>query len=465
MSPKFRPTSKEGEFEFVSDNPYQCNMNGCIYRELKEEDYLQVYISYQQYSLPWGAINLFLADERAGIMDDEKYLCRFGYFNWDGLYLWNESEVCEIDKSRNELPLYMLLHRSRNVVEAYVGSEQEKMKRVGLFNWEPDKKAELKIGIQVKLNDNAYYNWLYTNFIQISCDITNRDRRLDYFYGVQKDWKWNSVNYFLNSQEMSIDFVRQCGCLSFIKNCINKSKYLEMMIDQYYLPDREEYRYVHHYHQNLIYGYDDRRKVFLLEGYTNHGRLTKTEITYRDLKYVMRKEDIKYLTVVEYKQAGYRYYYYHDYVVMMLKEYLEGINSSYHLTNLVPQTERVYGIKVYQEFLTEAGMEVFLSDKRISHLLYEHKVCMEERIHFLGYKGFLSHEEEEQAAEQAALIKRKMFNVRNLVIKYEISGGQEIIHLIQLLLKEIEQEERNMLQKVLSIFDDLGNSTEILPKT
>lgn len=461
-SPCLTRKGNQGEFEYISDNPYQCDLNGCIYRELKEDDYIQVFLEFQQYSLPWGAINLFITDEdNREMMDDEEYQCRFGYFNWQGLYLWNHGKECAVDRTNNRLPLYLLLHYKDNRIEAYAGKCETKLKRVGYFQWNRDDKHNYKIGIQIKLNDNAYYNWLYSNFIQISCDITNTDRRLDYYYGVQKDWKWNAVHYFLNHREIDICLLRKYGCLKYMKECINKGQYIELPVDQYYVKDREEYGYYHHYHSNLIYGYDDKKKIFLMEGYTNHGVLVKTEISYRDLNYILKKKDkISYVTVIEYRHDGYRYWCYEKYIVMMLREYLQGINSSYHLTNLVPQTERIYGVKVYQEFLSERGMEVFLKDKRISHLLYEHKVCMVERIRFMEYKKMICGDAAEQAIRKADSISRKMFNVRNLVVKNQITEQEETVGLIRTMLNEIEQEEVRMLKELLLTIHDADTGDE-----
>ena len=94
-------------------------------------------------------------------------------------------------------------------------------------------------------------------------------------------------------------------------------------------------------------------------------------------------------------------------------------------------------------------MKIFLLDKRISHLLYEHKVCMAERIRFMEYKKALSTDIAQIAEERADSIVRKMFNVRNLVVKNQIMEQIETVELIRTLLLEIEKEEKEMLQDLL----------------
>ncbi len=440
-----------GEFEFISDNPYQCDLNGCIYRELLQKDYIHVLLEFQEYTVPWGAVNLFIADEQKDIMDDEKYFCRFGYYNWNGLYLMGNNTPQIISSSCNKMPIHLLLHRNKNLVEAYAGENEKKLKRVGKFHLPSFSGGTLKMGVQIKLNDNSYYNWFFSNFIQISCNIYNKDRVLDYYYGVQKDWQWNTVHYFLNYSKYDIGVVKKYGYINFVIDCIRQGRYIELMVDQYYLENRDEYHTGHHFHQNLIYGYDKKRKMFLLVGYTNHGKITKAEISFRDFRYMLsRKCVVKEVTVIEYQQDGYRYWFHEEDVFQMLYEYLEGINSSVHLAHIVPKTKRIYGIKVYDEFLTEEGKKVFLNDRRIAHLLYEHKCCMIKRLQFLNHKQVIS---QQIAAEYEKLygeIRNKMLNIRNLVIRNQMAGDVSVQDLIFIQLNEVKNSEKQILEEFLN---------------
>lgn len=67
------------------------------------------------------------------------------------------------------------------------------------------------------------------------------------------------------------------------------------------------------------------------------------------------------------------------------------------------------------DFLSEEGMKIFLLDKRISHLLYEHKVCMAERIRFMEYKKALSTDIAQ--IETVDFLKRNRYNTCNTLMR------------------------------------------------
>lgn len=126
----------------------------------------------------------------------------------------------------------------------------------------------LYIGVQVRHEDNSFYPWIFSNFIQINCDVNCTHRRLDYssFY---KDEEYDLISYFLDRNRFASWELIKMGGIQALKQEILKGHYVELKIDQYYLSGHEEYHVRHHLHQNLIYGYDDRLHTFLTLGYSN----------------------------------------------------------------------------------------------------------------------------------------------------------------------------------------------------
>lgn len=447
----FKVDTVENTFAFYAKHPYRESLHGVMSRKLERIDAIRVRIHYQQYAHPWGAVNLFMDDapKKELALGDDRYLCRLGYFNREGVYFRVNNEPQKLEINRDQFPVDLMLCRDHNIVEAYLcdGDTRYLLCQKEL----PEaKEKEIKIGVQIRGNENTYYHWLYRNFIQISCDVENTDRTIDYFYGVEKDWRYDWFNYFLNANKMPLHIINNYGVIRFIKECIDEGKYIELRLDQYHIADRMEFHSVHHLHQNLIYGYDDTRKIICLLGYTDHGNLTKTEISYADIKYQFSKRQcVQDIYIVEYEQDAYGLEYQGDYMKGMIRQYLEGYNSSRDLTYLMEPRKRVYGIKCYEALLSEKGVERILSDRRILHLLYEHKALMKDRLQYLGYHGEIEPKKLEKYLFEYSELTGIAMNIRNLAIKYKMNRDENIIKRIKKGLIEMYDREQRVLSDFL----------------
>ncbi len=439
----------EDFFRVQTPHPYGEEQHGVTSRKLELTDAIRVRIHYQQYAHPWGAVNLFIADmdkEKLPLGDDE-YLFRLGYFNREGVYFRNHNITKSLPYNCRSFPIDLMLCRDHDVVEAYLfdGENkylliQEKMKQ--------EEQRELKIGVQIRGNENTYYNWLYRNFIQISCDMDDEDRPIDYFYGVEKNWRFDWHNFFLNTDKIPIQLINRYGVLRFLKECIDEGKYIELNLDQYHVVGRREFHYAHHLHQNLIFGYDDEQKVFHLLGYTDHGNMTKTEISYADIKYQFQKKKcVSEIYVIEYEQDAYGITYHEAYIIEMIRQYLKGENSSESIAHLLEPKNRVYGMKCYEELLSERGMKRILSDRRILHLLYEHKYLMKQRLGYLDFHGNINGCKE-LTGEYDEVV-RTAFNIRNLAVKYMLKEEMGIADKIKSGLENMRVKEENILTQMI----------------
>ncbi len=429
----FSVKEKGDFFDFYADHPYKENLYGVIYRSSKVVDAIRVRIHYQQYAHPWGAVNLFFDDslEKDLALGDDAYLCRFGFFNREGVYLRFKNEPQRLEYNMRLFPIDLMLCRDHDIVEAYLYDGEE---RYLLWQKEISGLAmkDLKIGVQVRGNENTYYPWLYRNFIQISCDVQDVDRTMDYFYGVEKDWRFDWHNYFLNSHKVSLNLINHYGVIKYLKERIEEGEYIEVCLDQYHVANRAEFHMIHHLHQNLIFGYDDVKKIFCLLGYTDHGNLTTTEISYQDIKYQFaKKKCVSDIYIIEYEQDAYGMQYQEEYLKKMIRQYCEGYNNSFDLANMIEPRKRVYGIHCYDALLSEKGMKRILKDRRVLHLLYEHKALMKERLEYMQYHNAFDVIQYEKCLSDYDEVVRIAFNIRSLSVKYGMTGDESIVKKIR----------------------------------
>ena len=87
-----------------------------------------------------------------------------------------------------------VLSLSNGKIECFFGTGKQ-IKKIGEKQINTTKK--LYIGVQVRHEENSFYPWLFSNFIQINCNLNCRHRRLDYT-SYFKDERYDLVNYFLD---------------------------------------------------------------------------------------------------------------------------------------------------------------------------------------------------------------------------------------------------------------------------
>ena len=68
----------ENAFCGESQDEFRRDCNGYIIREMRESDYIDIQVDFQQYTNPWAAVNVFISDDPDHVlMGDEAYLYRY----------------------------------------------------------------------------------------------------------------------------------------------------------------------------------------------------------------------------------------------------------------------------------------------------------------------------------------------------------------------------------------------------
>lgn len=431
---------------YESKNDYNRDCNGCIYRPLVNyEGYIRVKVKFQQQSEPWAAVNLFVTDDEESILlGDERYLCRFGNFIYDGVNLYFSGKKYNRNrrflKERDELVLSV----SNGKMEAFIGDRQ--LVKLGGNEFASGK--QLYIGVQIRHEDNSFYPWFFSNFIQINSDINCIHRRLDY-YSFYKDEEYDLVNYFLDRNRFEVKELIQLKGIHYLKRMILDNRYIELKIDQYYLYGREEYHMRHYLHQNLIYGFDDQLHVFMVIGYDNYGKIKKYKIRYSDLKSSMKRYPEVQVKILTYRQGIHFYRFFPSYVKGIFEDYLAGRNSEEKVQSFLPVEERTYGINIYEELKTDKGLDILVSDRRVSYLLYEHKQIMEKRIAYMREMGIVNEGLFAKTESKIRFLIKESFNLLNVAQKYCIRPSRRRDEKLRQMLDAIKENERELIECLL----------------
>ena len=128
-------------------------------------------------------------------------------------------------------------------------------------------------------------------------------KTIEKFYNFYKNEQFDLPNHFLDYSYIKVSDLLHYGGVKVLKWELEQKRYMEIKLDQYYLFGRDEYHYVHHLHQNLIYGFDDKQKVFMTVGYDNLGKIQRYTVSYHDINETFKQNKDVMVKVISYQQG------------------------------------------------------------------------------------------------------------------------------------------------------------------
>ena len=165
----------------------------------------------------------------------------------------------------------------------------------------------------------------------------------------------------------------------------------------------------------------------------------------RDLK---RYPDIQ-IKIIKYRQGIHFYRFIPSYIKGVFEDYLAEINPEAKAQAFLPSEERVCGLGIYEELMTEAGLRVLVSDRRVSYLLYEHKQIMNRRILYMRSIGIVSEGLFNKIEKQLQVLEKVSFNLLHVAQKYRIRPSRREDEKLIAMLDELKENEKELLTYLL----------------
>ncbi|MFR3251929.1 MAG: hypothetical protein ACLTQL_13190 [Eisenbergiella sp.] len=119
--------------------------------------------------------------------------------------------------------------------------------------------------------------FLYNSFLNIECWKEGYDLGLCYTTLIEKENCYDL--HHINIHKEYEDFLeeKKMDLISAIIDENNKENYVYIAFDDFYLPDKIQ---KHNLHINMIYGYDDDKRIFFSVGYDGEGNYRKLLIPF-----------------------------------------------------------------------------------------------------------------------------------------------------------------------------------------
>ena len=317
--------------------------------------------------------------------------------------------------------------------------------------------------LSILSQNNSFLPWFFSHYIQLFCplDISDgpdpaRKRKFNFYRPPNCDY---TCSPRLEMTYISRRIIDKNNLIAFIRDTIEQNEYVQICIDEYYIPEKSVYRKRHLIHEILICGYDDISSQTTTLGFNRQGDFAPSKVSYENL--IRAYSDLNLTN--HYDQAGICAFRYNsqpncdfdkNLLTESLADYLLSSNTSERFRMLAPPIDGVFGLNVYPCLINQC--KALLShpewfDIRPLHILWEHKKCMLNRLQFMETSYYLnatasfslSYRDIEKQAQILRMMMLKLRTTKNSAILIRIIDG----------LEKMACNEKNLLSSVLNMLD------------
>jgi len=295
-------------------------------------------------------------------------------------------------------------------------------------------------------HDENIWPWFHSRFVQMVClpDISWYFFENAYDQQIYEECRWLE-NYSIPHKLLVSTWESP---FAFVKEAIDSDYYCMLNADKYYFPAaHREYRKHHLIHEVFVYGYDlDKNMVFIADNF--NGKYERVSCTVDELNaavYHVRDQRISHCMYKKIEAAcdGFNL----GYVIDSLEAVLHSKPS---LEKPVFYEVGKYGLAVYDaliDALKGVALERGTIDLRPFHLMYEHKKCMVARLNYMNAHSFLT--KGESIVEKYKELETKALLLRNLAIKYSVTGNDALLHKLADGAANLKNNEKLLVERLL----------------
>lgn len=447
---KLQMELKDGICSFTRKDS-SVSLNAILFRELMEDDIVELEILYQQYSQPWGSVFIFISEDKEPEVSSY-FPYQIGNFCKTGCFV-KDGRGNQINTDRKLLSGDRILLKKEGdklIFACRVGETGaiDKFHEITL-----DKKPasiSWSIGIGVFLYNNVYYEWLYANHIQWRYHKQYREIPFEFESSVERNWKYYTLNYFVTYKTETLKMIRnlKVDVKEYIRASIREENYIELRMDSFYLSETVKYQERHFMHVCLIYGYNDEKRLFYVLC-VNQGKPFLSTMTYDDFEQqALQYNDATLLVSQKYDPECVPYELHLAHCIHGLRCYLDG-KTVLDTQLFIPRGECSYGIDVYDVLMQERELQNLMTEKRMGYLIYEHKQCMYNRLRYLVERGLVDEEKMQPFIQQMEEIKLCARTISDFIVMYRMSKKERLISKVKEGLQQLKEMESNLYPKLI----------------
>lgn len=300
-----------------------------------------------------------------------------------------------------------------------------------------------------------YENWLFNNYVQLRChrDLVGAAAVTEFdFYLLPNHF--TRLGSFLCMPQIyaSLLWTSRDGIVPGIQRCVDEGWYIQVPLDEYYVPCRAAFGKRHYIHELLIFGYDRDAQTFDVLGFDDRMEFGSQTVSVQALEDAIALADTRH----HYDPGGVRLYRYvaselyaadPSVASEFLHDYVGGRDTSQRFRALdTPRADFVYGVAVYEPlaaFYSALAARPDAMDIRPVQLLWEHKRCMLARLRRFVALGWLPVDDAAIAAYEPLVEHANA--LRLLGLKYWMTRKEGVLARMAAGLLELGEREKAVL--------------------
>ncbi|MNW35619.1 hypothetical protein D3C74_126190 [compost metagenome] len=302
-------------------------------------------------------------------------------------------------------------------------------------------------------NNDKYLPWLYNNFIQIRYVEDWDSYFFDNHHTLLDNIPW------INHHQIPRDILNRKwqSLTDFIIESLHSDYYLYFYVDRSYISVSKQYQQATHWHEIFVYGYDERKRTFLVADNLADGKYIRTECPAEEIEQgyysiVSDNEFFKNVHLLSIREEQ-DYSLQLDQIAESIRRYL---NSSITV-DLSFKEKTLFGIKAVEYSIEKVKDKLHSApfvqiDRRAFHLFWEHKIIMLQRLRYLMELAILKPDDD--VLERYTMIVNHHESLRNLVLKFNLNNDWKLLSRIEHQLHTYLQLESTLLYGVMNELDE-----------
>ena len=302
----------------------------------------------------------------------------------------------------------------------------------------------------IDLTNISEKNWFSSNFINLKCpkDLPlNRGAAIDF----KHETFYSAYDPLLHIQNVHKNLIEKYkgGIVDFLIDRVDEQNYVELMVNEYYIPGTSSYLKYDFTHNIFIYGYNKREQYFYAR-HMKHDLFQDAKLEFEvvaksfehaiDTKGWNGYSKVYTKSIPQYKFNPTRFQ-------RFVEDYL-------HSRDQYGEADVVYGLKVYDlvvDYFKKLDQGLTTSDIRVLHCLWEHKKSMSYKVNYLSSQKIMAIDKERlhqfEEIENDAL-KLRNLHLKKIIVNEKNACFEDIVKKIL----ELKEKELHLYDRFIESF-------------
>ncbi|MBN2617907.1 MAG: hypothetical protein JXR64_06305 [Spirochaetales bacterium] len=370
-------------------------------------------------------------------VNGEGYLCIECHF-------LNEEHICKRLRKVNT-EIYVKLFRKDNRIVfqySYDGIEWNKayeIKDIGLCNI---------AGTFTETKENNLVDWHTMNHVCIYSvnpeNNKNDELKMNYEWCGKTPMEYYIKHEFIDFDCINVDIAKMSNfdLFNLIKIYISNGYFVDLLLDEFYIPKRKVYQECHFEHSNLVVGIDSIAKTVELFG-TYENRYIISNVSYQE-----------FIAGFNSTQTSEKYYLNEKVKIFRATDkYVESYSCSDYINAISKYMKYQEDIMYYYGINTYEGAKMLIEedpyDIRILTFLCEHKKNLNDLLSRLYIRGYISESNYSELSYKSEDIYKRMLMLKSLQMKFIIRYNDKFLSNSFEVLNDLKINENILLTNLI----------------